>query len=26
VAGVEAERCAAILSGFFAKKRALGKK
>ena len=26
VAGVEAERCAAMLSGFFAKKRALGKK
>ena len=26
VAGVEAERCAALLSGFFAKKRALGKK
>lgn len=26
VAGVERERCAALLSGFFAKKRALGKK
>ena len=26
VAGVESQRCAALLSGFFAKKRALGKK
>ncbi len=26
IAGVESERCAALLSGFFAKKRALGKK